>query len=271
MEENEQNKQIDIQIQDKWFEKGFTQVPNCVLKDTDISYQARVLYAILLSYSWQKESCNPTQETIANDLGVSVRTIRTLLNELRDKGLISWKKVSMGGHNTYLIRSLAERYTESDGDSTSAQCGSTLPHNAEVHFRNWRKYTSAKEYTYNNTHSNNNNIYIYPNKEKYGEFQNVTLTKTEHDTLVSLLNGKAEDYIERLSGYKASTGHKYKSDYATIRVWARKDLEKGKTSGQRGNEAKGIGEQLAEASLREQYGENWKQEELSDSSRQLTR
>jgi len=136
MEENEKNNQIDIQIQDKWFEKGFTQIPNCVLKDTDITYQARILYAILLSYAWQKESCNPTQEKIANDLGVSVRTIRTLLNELRDKGLISWKKVSMGGHNTYLIRSLAERYTESDGDSDFRTM-------TEVHFRTMRKYTSG--------------------------------------------------------------------------------------------------------------------------------
>jgi hypothetical protein len=34
-----------------------------------------------------------------------------------------------------------------------------------------------------------------------------------------------EDRIERLSSYVASTGKSYKSHYATIRNWARKDAE----------------------------------------------
>ena len=35
-----------------------------------------------------------------------------------------------------------------------------------------------------------------------------------------------KDRIERLSSYVASTGKSYKSHYATIRNWARKDAEK---------------------------------------------
>jgi cob(I)alamin adenosyltransferase len=35
-----------------------------------------------------------------------------------------------------------------------------------------------------------------------------------------------EERIERLSSYVASTGKPYKSHYATIRNWARKDAEK---------------------------------------------
>ena len=34
-----------------------------------------------------------------------------------------------------------------------------------------------------------------------------------------------QDRIERLSSYVASTGKKYKSHYATIRNWAKKDKE----------------------------------------------
>ncbi len=64
-----------------------------------------------------------------------------------------------------------------------------------------------------------------PVKHKYGEYQNVLLTDDELEKL------KAEyfDYeerIERLSSYVESTGKKYKSHYATIRNWARKDAEK---------------------------------------------
>lgn len=61
-------------------------------------------------------------------------------------------------------------------------------------------------------------------KHKYGEYNNVLLTDEE------LLNLKAEypdwqERIERLSSYVASTGKSYKSHYATIRNWAKKDAE----------------------------------------------
>ncbi len=64
-------------------------------------------------------------------------------------------------------------------------------------------------------------------KHKYGEYSNVLLTDEE------LSNLKTEypdwkDRIERLSSYVASTGKSYKSHYATIRNWARKDAESGK-------------------------------------------
>lgn len=64
-----------------------------------------------------------------------------------------------------------------------------------------------------------------PVKHKYGEYNNVLLTDDE----LSKLKAEYSDYeerIERLSSYVASTGKAYKSHYATIRMWARKDAEK---------------------------------------------
>lgn len=65
-------------------------------------------------------------------------------------------------------------------------------------------------------------------KHKYGEYANVLLTDTELDKLKAEYPD-IEQRIERLSGYIASTGKKYKSHYATIRNWARKDGEKQQT------------------------------------------
>lgn len=68
-----------------------------------------------------------------------------------------------------------------------------------------------------------------PNKHKYGEYNNVLLTDAEMEKL----KGEYPDWqdrIERLSSYVASTGKTYKSHYATIRNWARKD-----TNGRNGN------------------------------------
>jgi len=64
-----------------------------------------------------------------------------------------------------------------------------------------------------------------PIKHKYGEYKNVLLTDEELQKLKTEYSDWKER-IERLSSYVASTGKKYKSHYATIRNWARKDAEK---------------------------------------------
>jgi len=62
-------------------------------------------------------------------------------------------------------------------------------------------------------------------KHKYGEYNNVLLTDDELKKLKTEYSDY-EERIERLSSYVASTGKAYKSHYATIRNWARKDAEK---------------------------------------------
>ena len=63
--------------------------------------------------------------------------------------------------------------------------------------------------------------YIAP---RLGEHENVLLTRNEFDKLHAKLGqDKLDDIIERLSGYVASTGKKYKSHYATVLNWNRSD------------------------------------------------
>lgn len=64
-----------------------------------------------------------------------------------------------------------------------------------------------------------------PVKHKYGEYKNVLLTDDELEKLKDEYFDW-EERIERLSSYVASTGKSYKSHYATIRNWARKDQER---------------------------------------------
>ena len=64
-----------------------------------------------------------------------------------------------------------------------------------------------------------------PVKHKYGEYNNVLLTDEEIEKLRDEY-ADLEERIDRLSSYMASTGKSYKSHYATIRNWARKDAEK---------------------------------------------
>lgn len=62
-------------------------------------------------------------------------------------------------------------------------------------------------------------------KHKHGEYNNVLLTDEELDKLQAEFPRDWEQRINNLSGYIASTGKAYKSHYATIRSWARKDKE----------------------------------------------
>lgn len=77
---------------------------------------------------------------------------------------------------------------------------------------------------------NNGGKAARPSKHKYGEYKNVLLTDDELQKLKTEYSDY-ENYIERLSNYIASSGKKYKSHYATIRNWIRKDEENGKRKG----------------------------------------
>lgn len=57
-------------------------------------------------------------------------------------------------------------------------------------------------------------------KNIYGEFKNVKLTDEEYE---KLKEANLLPYIEKLSSYIASKGKKYKSHYATILNWSRKE------------------------------------------------
>ena len=64
-----------------------------------------------------------------------------------------------------------------------------------------------------------------PERHKYGEYSNVLLSDAEYQKLQEEFPTDYGERIERLSGYIASTGKKYKSHLATIRNWAKKDAE----------------------------------------------
>ena len=61
------------------------------------------------------------------------------------------------------------------------------------------------------------------NKKIYGEFKNVRLTDEEFEKLKIKFNSTHLDRIEALSQYVEQKGKRYKSHYATILTWARKD------------------------------------------------
>ena len=57
-----------------------------------------------------------------------------------------------------------------------------------------------------------------------GEFDNVSLSKSEIEKLKEFYPSHWAKYVEKLSAYKKSTGTTYESDYATLKQWMMKDI-----------------------------------------------
>jgi Helix-turn-helix domain len=74
-----------------------------VLRLKSISRDSRLLYAILCGYK-RKQSQHPfpSEETLAEDLGCTKRTVSRLKSELKSAGLISWDS-RPGSSNIYTI------------------------------------------------------------------------------------------------------------------------------------------------------------------------
>ncbi len=83
--------------------KGFTMVPNHVLVSNKISPGAKLAYAMLLKYAWEKDFCYPGQETLAKEMGVSDRSVRTYLQELEAEKFINIKQQGQGRPNLYVL------------------------------------------------------------------------------------------------------------------------------------------------------------------------
>src|SRR6266513_363121 len=76
--------------------KGFTQVPNFLLKSKKLSAGDKMTFAMLLSYAWQNDYCFPGQERLAQDLGLSERSVRTHLKSLERNGLLAIRRRGQG-------------------------------------------------------------------------------------------------------------------------------------------------------------------------------
>ena len=94
---------IILNSDDPVLQKGFTQVPNHILRDADLSTGAKLAYAVILSYAWNNDYCFPGQERLAQDMGVSDRSVRTYIKDLEDSGFLEVEQRGLGKTNIYSV------------------------------------------------------------------------------------------------------------------------------------------------------------------------
>src|SRR3977135_1025840 len=88
---------------------GFTQLPNFILRDPNLSIGARTTYDLFLSYAWHNNLCFPGQDRLAKDIGMSIGSVNAFIKELEATGLIEITRRGQGKTNLYTINFLVKR------------------------------------------------------------------------------------------------------------------------------------------------------------------
>lgn len=100
---------------------GFLPMPRSIMRRPELSFGAKCAYAQLLAYGWEKDFAIPAQEQLADDLGLADdRQVRRLLTELRDLGLVSWRRRGQGRPNLYIVH-LPDKLSGQDRTDVSGQ------------------------------------------------------------------------------------------------------------------------------------------------------
>ena len=97
-------KTIILKGADAFTEKGFTQVPNAILRSKKLSMGAKMTYAALISYAWHNDYCFPGQQRLADDIGVTRQTANEYIQELKKKGFVKVVRQGQGRTNIYELK-----------------------------------------------------------------------------------------------------------------------------------------------------------------------
>ena len=102
--EEDRPQQDTLRVENEALRRGFTLIPNYVLRARGISRDAKLLYGILLSYAWQKGNCWPGYDTLMEDVQCGRPQLAKYIKELKDTGLIHVQRRGQGLTSIYTIK-----------------------------------------------------------------------------------------------------------------------------------------------------------------------
>ncbi len=92
---------------------GYGLIPRNIMRDKNISLQAKAIFSYLASFAGNKESAYPSVELMMNELNMSSGTFYKYLKELREHGIVEVKKIrgenGTFGKNIYYLRPHAKK------------------------------------------------------------------------------------------------------------------------------------------------------------------
>ena len=198
------------------------------LLDTDLSHTAKLLYTLLLDRATlsQKNNWIDTQGHIyviyplshlAKDLGCCISSVTRSFSELEDAQLVERIRSGFSKPSRILLKV----------PHTTQNCAVTVCKNAEDDCAETSSMIAQK--CTPNQRNKNHLIKTTDAHLTFGEYRNVFLTEKEYKRLKADFSG-LDDLIEQLSAYIQSTGKKYADHAATLRIWAKRQKAKQKST-----------------------------------------
>ena len=137
-------------------------IPSCIVRNPNLTASAKLVYGQLCFHSGKDGKCYPSQQTLANELGLSDRQIRAVITELENQGFIESEsptgedRLKHLNNNYYFLwhPSFDETESTSEGTKVPVQSLKSLTTGPELQFRSgpdvdFRSYI-REEYNSNN-------------------------------------------------------------------------------------------------------------------------
>lgn len=166
---------------------------------------------------------------LAEETGLSVRQVRVALDKLKMTNEVTSKTT-----NKYTLISVVKYSDFQDNKKANGKQDDTQDDKRVTNERqtNDKQMTTMKEYIKKDKKDKKDKEV----KNIYGEFQNVKLTETEYEKLITEYGTSGTlEIINILDTYKGSSGKKYQSDYLAIRNWVIKRYQEDKNKKQTNN------------------------------------
>ena len=203
----------------------------------DISYTARLLYALFLDRSALSQKNGWTDNEgrvfivypiteIAEILDKGTTTIKSALNELDAAGLLERKREGFAAASHLYVK--LPPVVQVSVPMTDGKPPLISPENRPYDSRKSDLMTDGKPTT-NKTNINNliesqtMRVSGEPPAPIYGRYGNISLSETEYAELQNDFPDRLERLIEEMSRYLAATGKTYQNYAAALRIWADND------------------------------------------------
>jgi hypothetical protein len=170
-------------------------IPIDLIRDLRLSAMALRLYCDLLGYARAITTCFPSRETLSRDIGVSVRQVDRLKNELKALGILSWKQKKNKERRLSNIYTLDIYRPIVRKDSSVSGIGTPVSSN------------QGHKCPDNNTNSNNTKNNTTIRREELKQLETVNPKPLVHDVKLS------KDQKAFVDRYKIEWKEKFKSKY----------------------------------------------------------
>ena len=202
------------------------------LLDKDLSHTAKLLYTLLLDRATLSQKNNWVDErgfvyvifplsSLSEALRCSTMSIKRALRSLEDADLIERRRSRITVPNSIFVKvPTVQKCSPAWNDFVLSDGTEMMPSMEQKCSTNQRNKNNLKD---------NHLIKTTAAPLTFGEYYNVFLTEKEYKQLKTDFSG-LDSLVEQLSAYIQSTGKKYADHAATLRIWAKRQKTKQKST-----------------------------------------